>query len=73
MIRFSGKGENIWDRLTHNHPELFPDKTNGDVACDSYHKYKEDVSLLKDIGVSKFEYVMYQWYTNQNKFSFSYY
>ena len=48
----AGKGENIWDRLTHTNPKAVKNEDNGDIACDSYHKYKEDVQILKDIGVS---------------------
>lgn len=42
----------MWDRMLHNRPELVKDKSNGDVACDSFHLYKEDVKLVKEIGVS---------------------
>lgn len=45
------KGENIWDFMTHTQPDKVRNKDNGDIACDSYHKYKEDVQLIKDIGV----------------------
>ena len=49
----TGKGENIWDRITHTKPDMVENRENGDIACDSYHLYKEDVKLLKDAGVSR--------------------
>ncbi|PNF23657.1 Myrosinase 1 [Cryptotermes secundus] len=51
-----GKGVNIWDSETHKHPELISDFSNGDVAADSYHKYTEDIKLLKDLGVQFYRF-----------------
>lgn len=47
----SGKGLNVWDQFTHNHPELISDRSNGDIAADSYHKFDEDIKLVKGMGV----------------------
>ncbi|CAN7084115.1 unnamed protein product [Brassica oleracea var. botrytis] len=38
---------NGWDYYTHRYPEKVPDHSSGDLACDSYDLYKEDVKLLK--------------------------
>lgn len=41
-----GKGPNIWDDFTHTPGKIKYGHT-GDVACDSYHRYQEDVALMK--------------------------
>ncbi|KAJ8924348.1 hypothetical protein NQ315_007144 [Exocentrus adspersus] len=51
-----GKGENIWDHLTHSSSNPVANGSTGDIACDSYHKYKEDVSLLKELGVNHYRF-----------------
>ena len=50
----SGKTASIWDTLTHERSGLIAGNSTGDIACDSYHKYKEDVAMLKQMGVSNY-------------------
>ncbi|KAI4333182.1 hypothetical protein L6164_018020 [Bauhinia variegata] len=51
-----GKGPSIWDTFTHKYPEMIADHSNGDVATDSYHRYKEDVAIMKDIGFNAYRF-----------------
>ncbi|XP_044744461.1 myrosinase 1-like [Coccinella septempunctata] len=46
-----GRSESIWDYNLHQNPNLTDDKSNGDIACDSYHKWKEDIEIVKNLGV----------------------
>nr|AJE75665.1 putative glycosyl hydrolase [Chrysomela lapponica] len=51
-----GKGENIWDRLLHTNPNFTVNGDNGDITCNSYHKYKEDVALVKELNVTHYRF-----------------
>ncbi|XP_071682646.1 beta-glucosidase 12-like [Lolium perenne] len=51
-----GRGPSIWDNFTHQYPDKIFDKSNGDVAVDSYHLYKEDVRLMKDMGMDAYRF-----------------
>ncbi|XP_049938190.1 myrosinase 1-like [Schistocerca serialis cubense] len=51
-----GKGESIWDHMLHAQPNLTADGQNGDVAADSYHKYKEDVQLLVALNANAYRF-----------------
>ncbi|MGE5608700.1 MAG: GH1 family beta-glucosidase [Bacillota bacterium] len=48
-----GKGESIWDRWCHTHGRV---RIPGDVACDHYHRYREDVKLLTELGVNAYRF-----------------
>src|SRR5215472_10022607 len=50
-----GKGLSIWDTYTHK-PGNIKNNDTGDVANDHYHRYKEDVGLMKSIGASAYRF-----------------
>jgi len=49
-VNEDGRGQTNWDVFSHTPGKTFQGDT-GDVADDSYHLYKQDVQLLKDLGV----------------------
>jgi beta-glucosidase len=54
-VKEDGRGPSIWDIFSH-----LPGKTHqgatGDIADDSYHRYKDDVKLLKDLGAKAYRF-----------------
>ena len=50
-----GKGESIWDRFSHT-PNKIKDASTGDIACDHYHRYKEDIALMKSLGMQAYRF-----------------
>jgi beta-glucosidase len=50
-----GKGESIWDRFSHTVGKVKGGAT-GDVACDSYHRYKEDIALLSQMNLTSYRF-----------------
>ncbi|XP_056638437.1 lactase/phlorizin hydrolase-like [Diorhabda sublineata] len=51
-----GRGESIWDNFTHTIPSPIANGDTGDVACDSYDKYEEDVRLIAALGVKYYRF-----------------
>ena len=50
-----GKGESIWDRFTHT-PGKIRNGDRGDVACDSYHRWREDVGLMRAMNLNSYRF-----------------
>jgi beta-glucosidase len=50
-----GRGPSIWDVYSHQSGRIANGDT-GDVACDHYHRYAEDVGLMRDLGVDAYRF-----------------
>jgi beta-glucosidase len=53
--REGGKGESIWDRFAHTQGRTRNGET-GDRACDSYHRYADDVALLRAMHMNSYRF-----------------
>jgi beta-glucosidase len=54
-VHEDGRGPSIWDTFAHT-PGKIQDGTNGDVAIDHYHRYREDVQSLKALGAAAYRF-----------------
>ena len=54
-VKEDGRGATIWDTFSHT-PGKVVDNATGDVADDHYHRYKEDVQLMKTLGVKTYRF-----------------
>ncbi len=50
-----GRGESIWDRFSHT-PGMVVNGETGDVACDHYHRWEEDLELMAALGVKAYRF-----------------
>ena len=50
-----GAGPSIWQRFSHS-PGLTRNGETGDVACDHYRRYEEDVRLMRDLGLNAYRF-----------------
>jgi beta-glucosidase len=50
-----GKGESIWDRFAHT-PGKIKNGDTGDVACDSYHRWREDIALVRAMNLNSYRF-----------------
>lgn len=50
-----GRGESIWDRFAHI-PGNVRNNDTGDVACDHYHRFKEDIKIMQELGLKAYRF-----------------
>ncbi|MCS7068019.1 MAG: GH1 family beta-glucosidase [Meiothermus sp.] len=54
-VHADGRGPSIWDTFSHT-PGKVRGGDTGDVACDHYHRYLEDIRLMKELGVNAYRF-----------------
>ncbi len=54
-VKEDGRGESIWDVFSHTPGNTFNGDT-GDVACDHYHRWQEDIQLMKSLGYKAYRF-----------------
>jgi beta-glucosidase len=54
-VNADGRGPSVWDTFSHTPGKIRRGDT-GDIACDSYHRYREDADLLKSLGLNAYRF-----------------
>jgi beta-glucosidase len=54
-VSADGRGPSVWDTFSHT-PGKVRGGDTGDIACDSYHRYPEDIALLASLGLSSYRF-----------------
>ena len=54
-VNHDGRVPSIWDTFSHIPGNIANDDT-GDIACDHYHRYREDIKLISDLGVQSYRF-----------------
>ncbi len=54
-VREGGRGRSIWDAFSHT-PGKIANGDTGDVACDHYHRYPEDIALMRELGLGGYRF-----------------
>ena len=54
-VNEDGRGPSIWDTFCHR-PGAVAGGDTGDVACDHYHRWREDLDLMEDLGVETYRF-----------------
>lgn len=54
-VHEDGRGESIWDRFAHT-PGKITNDDHADIACDHYHRYVDDIKLMKELGYKAYRF-----------------
>ena len=54
-VKEGGRGRSIWDVFSHT-PGRIRNGDHGDVACDSYHRWREDIRLAREMGLGAYRF-----------------
>ena len=54
-VQEDGRGLSIWDTFSHT-PSKTRNGDTGDIACDSYHRWAEDIALLKEMHLKAYRF-----------------
>ncbi|XP_022132224.1 beta-glucosidase 40 [Momordica charantia] len=54
-VKEDGRGPTVWDTFSHTFGKVL-DFSNADVAVDQYHRYPEDIKLMKDMGMDAYRF-----------------
>jgi beta-glucosidase len=52
-VKEDGRGPSIWDTFCRLPGKIFDEET-GDIACDHYHRWPEDVALMRELGIGAY-------------------